>query len=223
MKWKDITENKKNIIFVGESGCGKTELALNCAVELAAAGEKIVNLIDMDQTKGVYRARDFAGMLRQNNAELICGEHFLDTPVVPPGVIRLLTSEEYVNVLDVGGNEMGAITMGQFSEYIRKTESMVIFAVNPFRILSLDSAHIKMMAEKIRDYGDFDGFVFAANPNMGEYTDPQTAEEGLAKAETLAEELGVDLALKVLPEWLRGSSAGEREDVIYIRRYLQYP
>ena len=66
MKWKDITENKKNIIFVGESGCGKTELALNCAVELAAAGEKTVNLIDMDQTKGVYRARDFAGMLRQN-------------------------------------------------------------------------------------------------------------------------------------------------------------
>ncbi len=224
MKWKDLIGNKKNIVFVGESGCGKTELALNCAVRLAAEScmsKQEITLIDMDQTKGVYRARDFRDIMESRNVSLVCGEHFLDTPVVPPGVIRLLTEDGHVNVLDVGGNETGALTMGQFSEYIRQTASVIVFVINPFRIFSLDEAHIALMAERIKAYGDFDRFIFAVNPNMGEYTDMEMAAEGIKTAADLAEKLGVEISAITLADWLRHDKYGDK--VIYIKRYLQYP
>lgn len=228
MRWIDKVRNKKNIIFVGESGCGKTELALNCATELSQDYKNIktVNLLDMDQTKGSFRARDHEEELNQNQVTMVCGEHFLDTPVVPPGVIRLLNGSEYINVLDVGGNEMGAITMGQFAEQIQNTDSVVFFVINPFRILSLDDIHISAMVEKIRDYGAFEDFKFIANPNMGEYTDGEIAESGLETLTEIAAKMNIEFEITTLPEWLKGeieAKLPQGEEPIYIKRYLQYP
>ena len=224
MKWIDKVKDKKTIIFVGESGCGKTELATNCAIELAKVyGEqKTVNLLDMDQTKGMFRSRDLEDMLSACEVSLMCGEHFLDTPVVPPGVMRVLKEEEYINVMDVGGNEMGAITMGQFAEEIRKTDNIVFYVINPYRILSLDGAHIDMMMQKIRDYGSVENFEYIANPNMGEYTDLEIALDGLVSAREAGDSLGIKYDLITLPEWLE-SLIKEDIDPIYIKRYLQYP
>lgn len=233
MNWRDITENKKNVIFVGESGCGKTELALNCAAELALVTEaepgpkvqpeakpQTVNLLDMDQTKGFFRARDHAEAMAESGVNLVCGEHFLDTPLVPPGVIRLLKDEEFLNVLDVGGNEIGAITMGQFAEHLKRTGSVVFFIINPFRIFSTDEEHILQMMEKIKNYGGFESFKFISNPNIGEHTDLQTALEGRETADRLADKLGIEFSAVTFPEWL---NEPPQTEVIYIKRYLEYP
>lgn len=223
MEWTDKVRGKKNIIFVGESGCGKTELSMNCAVELVhkVCGEKVVNLVDMDQTKGTFRSRDHEKTLRAEKVSLICGEHFLDTPVVPHGVLRLIKGEEFVNVFDIGGNEIGAITMGQFAEEIKKTKSVVFFIINPFRLLSMNEGHIKTMIDKIKDYGDFENFEFIANPNMGEYTDADTVSEGMETLNSLADKLGIKFTMVTFPHWLKGKTS--QKDVIYIKRYLEYP
>lgn len=223
MEWTEKVCGKKNIIFVGESGCGKTELAINCAVELAhkRAGQKVINLVDMDQTKGAFRARDHEKALAPEKVSLICGEHFLDTPVVPHGVIRLIRGDEFVNVFDIGGNEMGAITMGQFAEEIKKTDHVVFFIVNPFRILSTEELHVRAMIDKIKDYGAFENFEFIANPNIGEYTDADTVSEGMETLNSLADKLGIKFTMVTYPQWLRGKTS--QQDVIYIKRYLEYP
>ncbi|MDY4532022.1 MAG: ATP-binding protein [Enterocloster aldenensis] len=49
-----------NIVLIGEAGSGKTEIAANIAILLAEKDEKPVYLIDMDQTKCLFRARDFS-------------------------------------------------------------------------------------------------------------------------------------------------------------------
>lgn len=243
MRWIDIAGSKKNILFVGESGCGKTELSLNCAVELAAAQRqnasegdaqiaspsgnsdknsfKTINLLDMDQTKPAFRARQYKDEMKAQNVELIHGEHLLDSPIVPPGMLRLLKGEAFVNVMDVGGNEIGAITMGQFADAIKATDNIVFFIINPYRILSTTEEHIRMMIDKIRDYGGFDDFRFIANPNMGEYTDAAIAEDGRKAAEELATKLGIEFEAVTFPEWAKNQEA--QQDVIYIKRYLQYP
>ena len=45
-----------NIVLLGEAGSGKTEIAANIAILLAEKDEKPVYLIDMDQTKCLFRA-----------------------------------------------------------------------------------------------------------------------------------------------------------------------
>lgn len=223
MEWTDKVGGKKNIIFVGESGCGKTELSINCAVELAHKlhGEKVVNLVDMDQTKGAFRSRDHEKALRAEKVSLICGEHFLDTPVVPHGVLRLIKEKDCVNVFDIGGNEIGAITMGQFAEEIKKTKSTVFFIINPFRLLSTNESHVKTMIDKIKDYGAFENFEFIANPNMGEYTDGDAVSEGMEALNSLADKLQIKFTMVTFPQWLKGKTP--QQDVIYIKRYLEYP
>ena len=62
MNSKDILNDKRNFIFIGESGCGKTELSLNLSKRIALMKKNMheeVNLFDMDQTKTIFRSRDF--------------------------------------------------------------------------------------------------------------------------------------------------------------------
>ena len=49
-----------NFVLIGEAGSGKTEIAANLALRLAEDMPVPVCLIDMDQTKCMFRARDFS-------------------------------------------------------------------------------------------------------------------------------------------------------------------
>ena len=52
-----------NFVLIGEAGSGKTEIAANLALRLAEDMPVPVCLIDMDQTKCMFRARDFSSLL----------------------------------------------------------------------------------------------------------------------------------------------------------------
>lgn len=224
MNWTQITKEKKNILFVGESGCGKTELAINCAVALAEVfgADKTVQLIDMDQTKGVFRARECQQEIQERGVRLLYGEQLLDTPVVPAGVKRFLKEETAINILDIGGNEIGSVTMGQFSEELEEKETIVFFVINPYRLLSCDSEHIRQMRQAIQNYGRFREYCFIGNPNMGEYTDAQTAMEGWKSLRKTAEEMQISCNVVVFPEWIR-EEVPDMEEAVFIHRFLRYP
>ena len=55
---KMLTEEKRIFAFFGEAGSGKTEIALNWAVQLTALTDKKVIFLDLDQVKFIYRAQD---------------------------------------------------------------------------------------------------------------------------------------------------------------------
>ena len=56
--FSELMKEKKNFVFIGEAGSGKSEIALNTASKLAASGDRKVDLFDLDQTKPLYRSRD---------------------------------------------------------------------------------------------------------------------------------------------------------------------
>ena len=221
MNWKEICKAGHNIVFVGESGCGKTELSINCAINFADSSTR-VNLIDMDQTKGAFRARDYKELLGHYGVSLLNGEHYLDSPIVPPGVERLLSDPSQQNVLDVGGNEIGALTMGQFSEILNREGVTVYFVLNPFRILSTDASHVKRMMEDIRIYGRFKEFRLIGNPNLGANTCKQDVIDGIKRLERVAEETSLEIAFITVPVWLK-HEIDTVYPVTYISPVIQYP
>ena len=221
MNWKDLCKAGHNIVFVGESGCGKTELSIHCSIQLTE-NSNWVNLIGMDQTKGVFRARDFKEFLGHYGVSLLNGEHYLDSPVVPPGVERLLSDVGQLNVMDVGGNEIGALTMGQFSDVLNREGVTVFFVVNPFRILSTDAAHVMRMMEDIRTYGRFREFRLVGNPNLGAGTCKQDVIDGIAQLEMIAEKASMDIAVVAVPVWLK-QEIDTAYPVTYINPVIQYP
>lgn len=97
-----------NIVLLGEAGSGKTEIAANIAILLAEKDEKPVYLIDMDQTKCLFRARDFSSLLEKRQVHMAENQELWDSPLVPMGVSALLKDEGVRCVFDAGGNAAGA-------------------------------------------------------------------------------------------------------------------
>ena len=56
--FEQLMDEKKNFVFIGEAGSGKSEIVLNIANKLAEKTGKQVDLFDLDQTKPLYRSRD---------------------------------------------------------------------------------------------------------------------------------------------------------------------
>ena len=50
-KFSELLACKKNFVFIGETGSGKSEIALNVAVALQKRKERSVHVFDLDQTK----------------------------------------------------------------------------------------------------------------------------------------------------------------------------
>ncbi|MBQ2271379.1 MAG: hypothetical protein II335_06270 [Firmicutes bacterium] len=224
MSW-EIVQGARNIIFVGESGCGKTELAINCALALKKKhGHERVSLLDMDQSKPSFRSRDARKAVEDGGVELVFGEQLMESPIIPPGVKKRLMDPEGINVLDVGGNEIGAVNMGQFEEFFGGEDTIVFFVVSPYRLLSLDSEHIKAMMEAVEDFSKLRNFRFIGNPNMGEYTDAEAVLEGWTMIQERLGELNLPCNIIAVPEWLKELELpASAEHRLIVRRYLQYP
>ena len=95
-----LPEGRRSFVFLGEAGCGKSELAVNLALRLAA-GDALVHLFDLDMTKPLFRSRDLGDTLAGAGVTLHYEEQFMDDPTVSGGVMRLLRDEKAYTVLDV--------------------------------------------------------------------------------------------------------------------------
>ena len=137
---------------------------------------------------------------------------------------KRLMDPEGINVLDVGGNEIGAVNMGQFEEFFGGEDTIVFFVVSPYRLLSLDSEHIKAMMEAVEDFSKLRNFRFIGNPNMGEYTDAEAVLEGWTMIQERLGELNLPCRIIAVPEWLKELELpASAEHRLIVRRYLQYP
>ena len=112
---KLIPANIKNFVFLGESGSGKSEIAVNLAMNLAKYSNKKVHFFDMDMTKPLFRSRDLDEEFNKAGIELHYEEQFMDAPTLVGGVNRLLKDQDSIVIMDVGGDYIGARSIGGFA------------------------------------------------------------------------------------------------------------
>lgn len=173
MAWEQLTRSA-NTVFLGEAGCGKSELAVDLALELAAQGGE-VHFFDLDQTKPLMRARDAAEVLAAAGVTVHYQQQCADAPTQVGGLVPLLLDGEKRVVLDVGGNDTGARLIGGFSHLLKDAD--VWFVVNPYRPWSASTAHIDGTLSAILRVSRLKMPRFLLNPNLGQDT---TAEEYLS-------------------------------------------
>ena len=99
------------IIVCGHYGAGKTNLTVNLALLAAGAGER-VTVVDMDIVNPYFRTADFTGLFREAGVRLLAPVYAntnLDLPVLPPSVGAAVSSGRGRVLLDVGGDDDGAV------------------------------------------------------------------------------------------------------------------
>ena len=153
-----------NSIFLGEAGCGKSELAVHLALELTGQGRE-VHFFDLDQTKPLMRSRDAEGLLEKVGVTVHFQQQYADAPTQVGGLIPLLLDEKKTVILDVGGNDTGAKLIGGYAHLLKTAN--VWFVVNPYRPWSATTEHIDGTLSAILRASRLKMPRFLLNPNLG--------------------------------------------------------
>lgn len=178
-----FNEGKKNFVFLGEAGVGKSEIALNFARYLQKSGTKKVHFFDMDMTKPLFRSRDLADELQRSGIILHYEEQFMDAPILVGGLRRLLKDAESYVVVDVGGDYIGARSIGGFAAFLNHEKSNIYYVLNPYRPWSYDLEHIDLVLGTILGVShiQIENLRFISNPNIGSQTEITDITEGHQK------------------------------------------
>ena len=149
----------------------------------------------------------------------------MDAPTVSGGVMRLLKAEDAVTVLDVGGDYIGARSIGGYAPLLRLPLSRLWYVVNPYRPWSDNQRRLVQVLNDILQvtHLDFGSLHLVCNPNLGPDTDAEAVLEGYRM---LLRELEGQWACEMLVcEERFAAEIEERIDipVFPIRRYLAYP
>lgn len=165
-----LVQQKRMFLFLGESGSGKTEAAVQCALELSEQGRQPIHFFDLDQTKPLYRARAAEALLNEGGITVHYSHGLLDVPTMPHGVREILEKEENFCVLDIGGNMAGAAMVGQFSPFFKGKNSIAFYLLNCYRPFAQSGEAIAETMKQVLRASNVSEVTVIANPNFGAQT-----------------------------------------------------
>lgn len=212
----------KNLIFLGEAGCGKSELAINSAYLLKKAGRE-VHLFDLDQTKPLFRSRDQKDAILRAGIQFHYEEQYYDAPTLVSGVAEWLSNDAACCVFDVGGNDTGSRVIGGFAALVNNAGTVGYFVINPYRPWTKNQETMLETMQSILTASQLASVRVVCNPNYGYTTTVQAVLDGIQKTvelldgrfpidfvgvqEAIADDVGRSSPYPVLP----------------LRLFLQYP
>lgn len=182
--FEELLKEKKNFVFIGEAGSGKSEIALNIACRLAEAGGKSVDLFDLDQTKPLYRSRDLQEAFSGHGVDIHFQDQYLDAPVMVGGVRVSLMSDNYT-LLDIGGGQQAAKFAGAYADLLAGDDSVPVYIVNPYRPWTASVEAVDATMSHILSSMRLDHIYTLGNPNLGYATTIEEFEEGLVRIDKL--------------------------------------
>lgn len=221
---QELLPKLRNFVFIGGAGSGKSEIAINFALSLLAQGGRPVHFFDLDMTKPLFRSRDQSRPLSEAGISFHFEEQFYDAPTVAGGVRRLLQEEGCYTILDVGGDSIGARSIGGYASVLNRPETAVYYVVNPYRPWSAAASHIgRTLAETLQvSHLRPDHLHLVGNPNLGSQT---TVQDVLAGAGTLRSLVGAHNSIDffcVLESLAPQAAEALTDPVFSIRPYLSY-
>ena len=186
--------SRRVALFMGHYGSGKTFCAVNYALALAKLG-KPVSIYDLDIVNPYFRTVDAVKTLEKAGVELIVSpyaETNVDIPAMNSASYKMVDDKTRYAVLDVGGDERGALALGRFYQGINEENNFDCFlVVNPYRPETRDllgAINVKNEIETVARI-KFTGIV--NNANLGTETTLSHILYGKEFCEKLGKKLGI--------------------------------
>ena len=202
--------SRRVTIFAGHYGSGKTNVAINFARRLRRDGAPVA-LADLDIVNPYFRTRDSAAQLAAAGIELVVSEYAnsnVDFPAIPKEIYALVAERERKVVMDVGGDDRGALALGRYVPDIREEGDYEMLAViNASRPLTREPEDA---VEVLREIEGACALAFTGivnNTNLGAET---TAADVIASL-PFADKVGALMGLPVRFTCAAASLAAELE------------
>ncbi len=211
---------KRITIFSGHYGSGKTNVALTYALAERAQG-KSVAIADIDIVNPYFRTKDSEAMLAEHGIRLICSEYAntnIDIPALPQDIYAIVDDRSLTCILDVGGDERGALALGRIAPAIREENDYdMIFVANRYRPLT---ATVDGAMEVLREIEAACGLSFTAivnNSNLGAETTAEDILSSVAFGEALSRASGLPLVATAVTESVHEALIGRMAGLYPIR------
>lgn len=223
-----MLQNLKRIVVIsGHYGSGKTNLAVNLAMMLRAAG-KNVTLADLDIVNPYFRSADFAALLAQNDIALIApvfaGTN-LDVPSLTAHLDAAIDGDRQL-IIDVGGDDAGAAALGRYSAMIAEAGGCdMLYVVNGFRYLTRTADEAEEVLDAIQAVSRLKATAIVNNSNLGEITTALDVAETNAFARETAQKYGLPLLFTAVEEKLVAQVKTRLPDaaVLPVKLYVKKP
>lgn len=214
--------NSKITIVCGHYGCGKTNLALNLAVEAAKSGRRSV-IVDMDIVNPYFRSSDYSRFLEEHGVQLIApvfANTTLDTPVLPAEIYSIFSMEDTDIFIDAGGDDVGATALGGLSKELKTAGYEMLYVVNRYRILSTKPEETLPLLREIEAASHLKATAVVNNSHLGVDTTAQTVLEAESFAEESARLCGLPLLYSTIPDFAVEGEMPRNFKVV--RRYVHF-
>lgn len=204
---------KRFTVITGHYGCGKTNLAVNLAIDLRASWDE-VTIVDLDVVNPYFRSSDYTALLGEHGVDVISPTFAgttLDAPSLSPAVYSAFEREGAV-LFDVGGDDAGATALGRYAEDVRALDYDLLYVVNRYRSLTQTPAEAAALLGEIELASHLSATGVVNNSHLREQTTARTVLDSMAYARETAELLGLPLRFTTVPAHLFGElSAGVAE------------
>lgn len=181
---------KRLTLFAGHYGSGKTNIAVNYAIALKDKGYPVV-IADLDIVNPYFRTKDSEAELKEKGIELLCSPFAgsnLDIPSLPQEMYRAVQDKNTYAVMDIGGDDAGAVALGRFAPFISEEDNYeMIFVVNFFRPLTRTADEALEIMREVEAASHLKFTAIANNSNLGEDTAAEDILSTTAEIHKLSE------------------------------------
>lgn len=118
---------KKVYVMIGNYGSGKTELALNFAIEAAKHGR--TELLDLDMVNTYFRLTEHGRMTRMKEIRLVSPNFAcsgIETLSLPAEVASAFAMDWDTVIFDAGGDAVGATALGRYHQDFMELERALL-------------------------------------------------------------------------------------------------
>ena len=219
---------KRITLFAGHYGSGKTNVAINYAKWLRrSCGE--VAMADLDIVNPYFRTKDSADELRKAGVELVVSGYAnsnVDFPAMPKEAYALFAGGGKV-VVDVGGDDRGALALGRYVGDIRNENDYEMLAVVNFsRPLTSTPAEAMAVLKEIEEACSLPFTGIVNNTNLGMSTTADDVVESASIAGDLSRMMGLPVRFTSVAAHLAERVAESLPDVFALdiqKLYYQLP
>ncbi len=195
--------NKRITLFAGHYGSGKTNISVNYALWLKKEHEKVV-IADLDIVNPYFRSKDSEKHLEERGIHLISSEYAnsnVDVPAMPSEAYAIIDNKQTVAVIDVGGDDRGALAMGRYAPAIlEENDYEMLFVINKYRPLTPDCASTLAVMHEIETACGMKFTGIVNNSNLGDETDEETVLNSVSYADEISKASGLPIRMTTVKE-----------------------
>jgi hypothetical protein len=214
------------VVIVGHFGSGKTEIAINLALQQGA--KQKVRLADLDLVNPYFRTREARVMLASQGVEVVLPPEIYmhaDLPILSPNVAGMLRNASGLTLLDVGGDDVGATVLAALHDVLNNHSTQMLMVVNACRPYTANVEGCLRMRDEIEKASRLQVSGLISNSHLIDETEPDDVYRGCNLVAQMAAHSGIPVAFATVRRVLMAQLDPKRIDcpVLLIDRHLRLP